>query len=375
MNSDSVGPATAIASLPGVGPARLGVLLDAGEPGAVWSKIRNGTLRHEADVVTALGSRAATLLSNWRTHAASIDADALARAHRARGIRLLTADEPDFPAAFRSDIEPPRLLWAAGDLGAVRNPAVAIVGTRRCTRYGHDVARRFGRELAEAGVSVVSGLALGIDAAAHAGALEAQGGAAPPVGVVGTGLDVVYPRRNTALWKAVAERGALLSEAPPGASAEPWRFPARNRLIAALADLVVVVESTERGGSMYTVDEAIARDVEVRAVPGPVTAPSSAGTNRLLADGAAPALDARELLESLGIDPSPLRTRGDHEGRAPYRDPEEASILDVLAAGAVTLDELAERSGLGLERLGLLTARLTAEGLLVRSGGWYERCG
>ncbi len=374
MKGPDVGFVTALASLPKVGPSRLAGLLDLGEPGDVWERVRRGALGDEPSLVDALGTRAADLLASWRDHAASIDPERLGRLHHDRGIRLLCADDADFPAAFRTDPEPPRLLWVAGDIGAVRSPAVAIVGTRRCTRYGHDVARRFGRELATAGVTVVSGLALGIDAAAHAGVLDAEELGAPPVGVVGTGLDVVYPRRNAGLWHSVAQRGVLLSEAPPGASAEPWRFPARNRLIAALADIVVVVESTERGGSLYTVDEAMARDVEVRAVPGPVTAPSSAGTNRLLADGAAPALDAGELLEALGVT-AEARGRSGRAEPTPYRDPEEAEILDILTTGSATFDELAERSGLGLERLGLVTARLQAEGIVQRSGGWYERRG
>jgi len=369
-----VGFVTAIASLPKVGPARLGRLLDLGEPGEVWERIRNGTLGDEPGVVESLGARSAPLVASWRDHARAMDPERLGRLHHDLGIRLLCAADAEYPEVFRTDVEPPRLLWVAGDIGAVRSPAVAIVGTRRCTRYGHDVARRFGRELASAGVTVVSGLALGIDAAAHAGVLDADEMGAPPVGVVGTGLDVVYPRRNVGLWHSVAQCGVLLSEAPPGATAEPWRFPARNRLIAALADIVVVVESTERGGSLYTVDEAIARDVEVRAVPGHVTAPSSAGTNRLLADGAAPALDTGDLLEALGVTVEATGGSG-RPDRPVYRDPEEAEVLDILTTGSVTFDELAERSGLGLERLGLVTARLQAEGVVQRSGGWYERRG
>ncbi len=374
MRGADVGFATALASLPKVGPARLARLLDLGEPGEVFERVCTGALGDEPGLVEALGASRADLLASWRHHARAMDPEGLGRLHHDLGIRLLCAADAAYPDAFRTDPEPPRLLWVAGDIGAVRSPAVAIVGARRCTRYGHDVARRFGRELASAGVTVVSGLALGIDAAAHAGVLDVEEAGAPPVGVVGTGLDVVYPRRNAGLWHSVAQCGVLLSEAPPGASAEPWRFPARNRLIAALADIVVVVESTERGGSLYTVDEAMARDVEVRAVPGPVNAPSSAGTNRLLADGAAPALGTGELLESLGVVADVPGGAGRAE-QPVYRDPDEVEVLDILTTGSVTFDELAERSGLGLERLGLVTARLQAEGVVQRSGGWYERRG
>ncbi len=162
---------------------------------------------------------------------------------------------------------------AHGVLRARRPPTlasaarVAIIGTRSATAPGLEMARRLGAELAEAGVAIVSGLARGIDGAAHAGALP-RAGAAPPIGVVGSGLDVPYPRVNAGLWSDVARAGVLISEAPPGAPPSAWRFPARNRLIAALADLVVVVESRASGGSMLTVREAIVRGRQVMAVPG-----------------------------------------------------------------------------------------------------------
>lgn len=375
MSTEDRGVLTAIASLPGVGPRRLGILLDAGEPAQVWERLRNGTLGRDETIVGALGRGADRLLERWRDGAANLDPRLIAERHTASGIGLVRPGDAAYPPAFAQDPEPPRLLWVLGDPTRIAPATVAVVGTRRCTRYGHDVARRFGAALAGSGVSVVSGLALGIDAAAHAGALEVDGGGAP-VAVVGTGLDVVYPRRNRALWEAVARRGVLFSEAPPGAGAEPWRFPARNRLIAALADVVLVVESASSGGSLYTVDEAILRDVDVWAVPGPITSPVSAGVNRLIADGAHPALDPTELLDHLGV-PGPDLGAGDPatvlvSGR---RDPEEQAVLDVLTTGAVTFDDLAERSGLPIERLALVTARLQVEGVLVRSGGWYERGG
>src|SRR5204862_1786721 len=144
-----------------------------------------------------------------------------------------------------------------------------------------------------AGVAVISGLALGIDGAAHAGALEAD--IAPPIAVVGSGLDVIYPWRHRALWGAVEKQGVVLGEAPLGAAPEPWRFPARNRIVAALADVVIVVESRETGGSMHTVAEALRRDRPVFAAPGPVRSPTSTGTNRLLRDGAQVVCDATDV--------------------------------------------------------------------------------
>lgn len=265
------------------------------------------------------------------------------------------------------------LLWALGDLDAVRRPAVGVVGTRNCTRYGHDVARATGRELADAGIPVVSGLALGIDAAAHRGALEAaSSGSAAPVGVVGSGLDVVYPSRNHALWHEVAERGVLLSEAPPGSRPERWRFPARNRLIAALSTAVVVVESSERGGSLLTVDEAVARDVEVFAVPGPITARSSMGTNRLVADGATPFLGVDDVLDLIGHGRTASDVGRDADADPAGPSPEEAALLDALSAGPATLADLAETVSVPFGQLTLLATELEAAGRVTRSGGWYE---
>ncbi len=371
MSASELGHLTAIASLPGVGPARLRLLLESGPPGQVWARLRAGTIADDPLVSHRLGAKAAGLGEQWRKASAAIEPEELERRQRDLGIRYLDPGDPEYPAAFRDDIEPPVVLWALGDPACLRSDAVAIVGTRHCTRYGHDVARRFGRELADAGVSVVSGLALGVDAAAHAGTLGAPGTAAPPIAVVGSGLDVVYPTANRSLWRSVAARGVIFSEAPPGAPAEPWRFPARNRLIAALSRAVVVVESPERGGSLYTVDEAIARGVGVHAVPGPVTSPASAGTNRLLADGAAPALCPSELLESLGVAPPEPGS----DASPGTLDRQEVAVLGALAAGPATLDELAERAELGFDELVVVTARMEAQGALSRSGGWYERRG
>jgi len=260
----------------------------------------DGSIKSVPEIATLLGARRDQVIREWRVRATGIEPRELARFQHERGITLLLENDARFPKKLRNDVEPPCALWALGDLDGMAPHHVAIVGTRRCTRYGHDVARRFGEELSRAGISIVSGLALGVDAAAHAGALETRPDGAPPVAIVGTGVDVVYPTRNRTLWHEVERTGVIMSESPPGSRADAWRFPARNRLIAAMADVVVVIESQERGGSMYTVDEAILRSIEVRAVPGPITSPTSSGTNRLLADGAVPALNAVEIIKKKG---------------------------------------------------------------------------
>jgi DNA processing protein len=277
------------------------------------------------------------------------------------------------PAALAEDVEPPGVLFRRGSLDVLEGPRVAIVGTRRCTRYGRDVAFDLGLDLAAAGVRVVSGLAAGIDAAAHRGALG--GGGAPPVGVVGTGLDIVYPRSSADLWRDVAQHGLLLSEAPLGAPAARWRFPARNRLVAALADAVVVVESSTKGGSMYTVEEALRRDRPVLAVPGSVRSPASSGTNALLVEGATVCRGAADVLTLLDLTVAPDRQVGAAGGRASRSLPggDAGLVLDAVGWEPAETTGLALRTGLDLGRLALAIDQLEAGGWLTRSGAWVEQ--
>jgi DNA processing protein len=234
------------------------------------------------------------------------------------------------------------------------------------------MARELGRDLAAAGVVVVSGLALGIDGAAHRGALDAArvGSAVPPVGVIGCGHDEPYPSRHRELWQQVADAGVLLGEAPLGTRPAPWRFPARNRIIAALADVVVVVESHAAGGSLLTVREAMDRDVEVMAVPGSVRSPAAAGTNQLLADGCHPVRDVDDVLVALGLVPGGRRTAVD---RRPAPDASGRALLEAFDWEPTTLEQLALRTGRPLPELALSLLRLEADGWVAGSGAWYER--
>lgn len=347
----------ALAGLPAMGPVRLNALLDAYEPDEAWARVARGDVPLVPEHVRLL----------WRAAASRLDAEALWAAHREAGVRVLTATDDAFPAVLADDPEPPAVLFVRGSLDALTARRVAIVGTRRCTWSGRLVARALGRELAEAGVCVVSGLALGIDGEAHAGALEVAG--AQPVAVVGTGLDVVYPARHVRLWDAVAAAGAVVSEYPLGTQPERWRFPARNRLIAGLAEVVVVVESTERGGSMHTVDAALERDRVVLAVPGPVRSAASAGTNGLLAAGCPPCRDAGDVLVALGLTPR----RAGPDPAATVDDPELARVLDALGWEPATLDELAERLDAPLGPVAVHLTRLANAGWVVQRSGWWER--
>ena len=214
---------------------------------------------------------------------------------------------------------------------------MALVGTRAPTRYGIGVAAQFGADLAAAGVSVVSGLALGIDGAAHEGAC---GAGAPPIGVVAGGLDDPYPRRHARLWERVAARGVVVSESPAGVRTEKWRFPVRNRLLAALSDVVVVVESRHHGGSRHTVDAAVARGVPVGAVPGSIRSATSEGTNALLADGAFPVCSYGDILVALSLagadGPAADVTDGAPPDRPPGPDAGPAGLRRPVAGPGVT---------------------------------------
>ena len=230
--------AAALASLPRSTPRRLQQLLAGRDPAVAWRETEQGdTDRSVADEDV----RAA-----WCAHARDTDLEAVAAKLEALDAWVTTAASALHPPALAGDIDPAPIVFRHGRVPDPTAPAVAIVGTRRCTPTGRSVAMELGSGLAAAGVTVVSGLALGIDGAAHRGALAADG--TPVVGVVGSGLDVVYPRGNRDLWGAVGAAGTLMGEAPLGAEPEGWRFPARNRLLAALADVVVVVESKRAGG-------------------------------------------------------------------------------------------------------------------------------
>lgn len=355
----------ALASLPGMGPRRLRAVLTLGSPQEAWRAVRQGTAVSHPRVAEVLGAAARRIGADWQAAGRSIDVDRLWAGQAAAG-SILWRGGPGFPPVLAADIEPPELLFAAGDVGAVDAPRVAIVGTRRCTRYGRDVAWELGRDLASAGACVVSGLALGIDGAAHEGALAA--GAAPPVAVVATGLDVVYPRRHQSLWGRVAAAGVILTEAPLGTAPERWRFPARNRIIAAMADVVVVVESHAAGGSLITVTEALERDRVVMAVPGPVRSAASAGTNRLLHDGLPPVRDAGDVLMELGLSSAVTARRAAH-----HVDPADQPLLDALGWEPATLDLLVARLGTSPGEVAVRLARLEGAGVVASSGGWWER--
>ncbi|MDH3294420.1 MAG: DNA-processing protein DprA [Acidimicrobiia bacterium] len=294
---DDIEARIALVQLSGMGPARSRWLLAEHDPAEVVARLRAG--RYPIPAEDAPPGLAARHLRQWKSDLSVLDPAALYRHQIEKGWTILSPDDPRWP--FVDDPEPPLLLFCEGDVDLLAHrPSVAIVGTRRCTSVGRTVAHQLGFELGAAGVAVLSGLALGVDAAAHHGALEAG---ASIIGVVGTGLDVVYPRTNRSLWAEVARTGLLVSEYPAGVHPDRWRFPARNRIIAGLSDGVVIVESHARGGSLLTADEAINRGLPVMAVPGAVVNPAADGANGLIVDGATPVRHAEDVLLVIGHRP------------------------------------------------------------------------
>lgn len=361
--------AAALARLPAMGPKRLRAILRQWAPAEAWRRVVEGRAVSHPAVAAVCRSDRSGLGALWSSVAGPFDVPVYWSAHRQAGVEVLLRGAKDYPKVLADDHEAPAVLFARGRLNALDGRRVAIIGTRTCSRYGSGVARELGRDLANAGVAVVSGLALGVDGAAHAGSLDAD--AARPIAVVGSGLDVVYPRAHGHLWAEVGSRGLLLSEAPLGARPEPWRFPVRNRVIAALSEVVVVVESHARGGSLHTVDAAIARDRPVMAVPGSVRSAASAFPNALLADGCAPVRDALDVLVALGL--SSVSRSGEEADLRPRPRGDEVVVLATMGWEPASLDQVVSRTRLGPGPASLALTGLEDGGWVIGRGGWWER--
>ncbi|HEY6622970.1 MAG TPA: DNA-processing protein DprA [Acidimicrobiales bacterium] len=409
--------AASCAGLPGMTAVRLAKILSGWDPIRAWQALGRG--RHPSDDHRL-----------FRDVVRDTDPRVVAEQYERAGVGVHLRTSPGYPAILRDDPGAPAVLFSRGTPSALDGRArVAIVGTRSATAYGLQVASELGRELAEAGVAVVSGLALGIDAAAHAGALRAgRDDPAPPVAVVGTGLDVVYPKGNASLWRQVEEHGVVFTESALGTIPQPRVFPARNRIIAALSDVVVVVECQLKGGALYTAEAAARRAIPVCAVPGSVRSPASAGTNGLLVDGCAPVRDVDDILtavalarcgkeapnpatqsstlvaakgrerphkDSIGPDrPTPASrparaTRGSRPRRPPGPGPgpgpgpvqqsfehaglgdDPRAVLAALESSPTTMDTILLRTSLSLARAAAACDSLTRAGTVDAGPGWW----
>jgi DNA processing protein len=291
----------------------------------------------------------------WSSHLRAFDAAGYERQLAARGYRFVARSAQGFPALLQAIHDPPAGLFLRGEaeLELLSRPAVAVVGARACSGYGASVGRSLGRDLARAGLVVVSGMARGVDAEAHRGALDAGG---PTVAVLGCGIDRDYPAAHAELARRIASSGLLVSEYAPGVEPAPWRFPARNRIVAGLCGATVVVEARERSGALITADLALEEGREVFAVPGEITSALSAGTNALLKLGASPLTAATDVLESFGL--------------ASAEPPRETSgLLDLLPA---TADELVRRTGRPASDIARALVELELAGAVAAHDGVYR---
>jgi len=276
--------------------------------------------------------------------------------------RVRLRDEA-YPPLLRAIHDPPPVLHLRGESGAgmLQLPAVAVVGARSCSSYGRSVARSLGRELAAAGLVVVSGMARGVDGEAHRGALDAGGST---VAVLGCGIDRDYPAAHAELARRICERGLVVSEYEPGVEPAPWRFPARNRIIAGLCRATVVVEARERSGALITADFALEEGREVLAVPGEITSSLSAGTNALLRIGAAPVTRVEDLLELFDLAAA--------SAPEPRLAPAAQALLAQLREGALTADELLRAAAVDAAQASAALLELELARLVSLEDGVYR---
>lgn len=346
----------------GIGPSRIERLLDHfGDLSRAWNATPGELER--AGLGEVLRANVAAAKRTW-----DLDRE-LARVEAA-GVTLLTRDDPGYPARLRQIAGAPPVLYVKGALTPADDLALGIVGTRRATAYGREVTTRLAGELAAAGLTIVSGLAKGVDACAHDAALRAGG---RTIAFLGSGVDVIYPAEHRALAARIANggQGALVSEYHLGTTPDAPNFPARNRLISGMSLGVLVTEAPLRSGALITTDFAAEQGRDVFAVPGSILSPNSAGPNELLKEGARPVTCAEDILEELNL----VRQEAQAETRRalPENDDERA-VLRMLGDGPTHVNDLSQSSGLPVAALGSLLMMLELKGMVRQLGvGQYVR--
>jgi DNA processing protein len=345
----------ALTAVPRIGPVRTRRLLAAfGTAEAAWRASLPALL------AAGLEEKIAGDLAKLR---ATLDPETLpARLERAR-VRALIPDDEEYPTRLNELHDGPPVLYVRGSLTPADERAVAIVGTRRATSYGREATRRFAGELAAAGVTVISGLARGIDAVAHEAAVQAQG---RTIAVLGCGVDVVYPPEHRELAETIANHGALVSEYPPGTPPDAPNFPARNRLISALSIGVLVAEAPARSGALITADFAADQGRQVFAVPGGILGANSAGCHALIRDGATLVTTTAELLDDLNLVQRDLHAVA---RRLPLGDNEaENALIRCLSAEPSHIDDLSRACGLPISSLNATLTFMELKGLVRQAG-------
>jgi len=291
----------------------------------------------------------------------------LKRRVRELGAGIVTLADPSYPELLSRIADPPPVMFFQGDPAVLGRPAVAIVGARRASELGRRFAFSLARQLAERGVVVVSGLALGVDGAAHEGSLRGGG---PTVAVLGTGIDISYPAAHRHLGRRIVENGILLTEFVPGSGPDRHHFPRRNRIVSGLSHAVVVVEAGEKSGSLITARMALEQGREVFAVPGPPGLPGSRGVNRLLKDGAQLLESAEDIFAALpwleGNESRSAAGCPQTSGRRPTLSPEQALVVAALGPDELPFDELCNRLAWDASRLSRVLLELELDGMLIK---------
>lgn len=362
--SDSLSSILLLAMLPGIGPRILADLLDKFETAA-------NVLAASPQALATVRNVGPKLITSLRNAAAIVDVQAIGRWCHENNVRILARDTPEYPETLLDLVDAPPILFVDGEIRPCDAFAVAIVGTRHATVYGRSQAEKIAYGLARAGVTVVSGMARGIDSAAHQGALDAGG---RTIAVFGSGLGNIYPPENLALSRMIAASGALVSEYHPMTKPHSGTFPQRNRLISGLSHATLVIEAPERSGSLITARMANEQGRDVLALPGPVTSRASQGTNLLIRDGATLVRNVDDILECLGPFPQPVSAEN---GRLVHRPAEallnerELMVLDLIASEATSIDRIVQTSGLPVSHVLATISVLEVRKLIRRLSSQY----
>jgi DNA processing protein len=341
----------------GIGAVRLQALIDHfGDAASAWRGAPED-LR-----LAGLGAKVIERLLEVRR---SVDLEKLWDRITAQGIRILTWDDELYPPRLKEIEQPPPVLYVRGEVLPEDHFAVAIVGTRKVTAYGRQVTEELSAFLAGNGVTVVSGLARGVDALAHSAALRAGGRS---IAVLGSGVDRVYPPENHAIAEQMIGRGALLSDYAVGTAPDAANFPPRNRIISGLSLAVVVIEAGETSGALITAEFAVEQGREVFAVPGSILAPQSKGTNRLIQNGALPLLTPSDLLQALNL------TRVGEQKAARKilpADAVEAQLMETLGSEPMHVDDIRNQTGLPVEKVSAALVMMELKGMVRQVGGMH----
>jgi DNA processing protein len=339
----------------GIGAVRMRALLEHfGNLEVAWQA--------PADALAAAGL-SARIIQNMVEIRSQVDLGLIMEHMERQGFRVITWEDEIYPRRLREIDQPPPVLYLRGSIDPEDDWAVAVVGTRRVTTYGRQITADFAAFLAGSGITVVSGLARGVDAIAHEAALRAGG---RTIAVLGSGVDRIYPPEHRKLADQIMNQGAICSDYPPGTAPESTNFPPRNRIISGLSQATVVIEAGETSGALITARFAADQGREVLAVPGPINAAQSKGTNNLIHQGARPLLRMEEILEVLNLEH--IQTQQKARKILPA-DETEATLLRVLGSQPVHVDDIQALSGLSIEKVSATLTLLELKGIVRQVGG------